>query len=92
MTQSSTPLGQMMPAAFFGHGNPMNALEINRYTAAWRAFGQSVAPASRHPRDQRALVHQRHRGDRDAPAADHPRLLRVPCAAVRHPVPSPRPA
>jgi 4,5-DOPA dioxygenase extradiol len=23
-----------MPAAFIGHGNPMNALEINRYTSA----------------------------------------------------------
>src|SRR5690349_4628382 len=31
-----------MPAAFFGHGNPMNALERNRYTEAWRAFGASV--------------------------------------------------
>jgi len=31
-----------MPAAFFGHGNPMNALEVNRYSAAWRAFGQAV--------------------------------------------------
>jgi len=31
-----------MPAAFLGHGNPMNALEQNRYTEAWRAFGQSV--------------------------------------------------
>jgi len=31
-----------MPAVFFGHGSPMNALEENRYTAAWRAFGQTV--------------------------------------------------
>jgi 4,5-DOPA dioxygenase extradiol len=31
-----------MPAAFIGHGNPMNALELNRYTAAWRAFGEAV--------------------------------------------------
>jgi 4,5-DOPA dioxygenase extradiol len=31
-----------MPAAFIGHGSPMNALEINRYTAAWRTFGASV--------------------------------------------------
>ncbi len=31
-----------MPAVFFGHGNPMNALEDNRYTAAWRAFGEAV--------------------------------------------------
>lgn len=31
-----------MPAAFLGHGNPMNALEHNRYTDAWHAFGQSI--------------------------------------------------
>ena len=31
-----------MPAAFIGHGNPMNTLEHNRYTEAWRAFGRSV--------------------------------------------------
>jgi 4,5-DOPA dioxygenase extradiol len=34
--------GDLMPAAFFGHGNPMNALEVNRYTTAWRAFGAAV--------------------------------------------------
>ena len=32
----------LMPAAFVGHGSPMNALEHNRYTDAWRAFGQAV--------------------------------------------------
>jgi 4,5-DOPA dioxygenase extradiol len=31
-----------MPAGFFGHGNPMNALEVNRYTSAWSAFGAAV--------------------------------------------------
>jgi 4,5-DOPA dioxygenase extradiol len=31
-----------MPAAFLGHGSPMNALERNRYTDAWRVFGASV--------------------------------------------------
>src|SRR4051812_1688993 len=30
------------PVAFFGHGNPMNALADNRYTQAWRAFGEVV--------------------------------------------------
>ena len=34
--------GVRMPAAFIGHGSPMNALERNRYTDAWRAFGQAV--------------------------------------------------
>ena len=54
MTQTSTPQEQVMPAAFFGHGNPMNALEINRYTAAWRAFGRSV------PRPRAILVISAH--------------------------------
>ena len=31
-----------MPAAFIGHGSPMNTLETNRYTAMWREFGASV--------------------------------------------------
>jgi 4,5-DOPA dioxygenase extradiol len=43
-----------MPAAFFGHGNPMNALERNRYTEAWRAFGRSV------PRPRAILVISAH--------------------------------
>jgi aromatic ring-opening dioxygenase catalytic subunit (LigB family) len=54
MTQTSIPQGQVMPTAFFGHGNPMNALEVNRYTAAWRAFGQSV------PRPRAILVISAH--------------------------------
>ncbi len=29
----------VMPAAFIGHGNPMNTLETNRYTECWRDFG-----------------------------------------------------
>jgi 4,5-DOPA dioxygenase extradiol len=31
------------PAAFFGHGSPMNSLERNGYTDTWRAFGESMA-------------------------------------------------
>ena len=31
-----------MPAVFIGHGSPMNTLERNRYTDAWRAFGAAV--------------------------------------------------
>ena len=33
---------QRLPAIFFGHGNPMNALADNAYTQAWRRFGQSI--------------------------------------------------
>jgi 4,5-DOPA dioxygenase extradiol len=29
-----------MPALFIGHGSPMNTLENNGYTDAWRAFGR----------------------------------------------------
>ena len=43
-----------MPAAFIGHGNPMNALEVNRYTRAWRDFGESV------PRPRAILVVSAH--------------------------------
>ena len=33
---------QLQPAVFFGHGNPMNAIEQNRFTAAWRGFGAGI--------------------------------------------------
>lgn len=32
----------IQPVAFFGHGNPMNALARNRYTEAWAAIGASM--------------------------------------------------
>ena len=33
---------EAMPAVFFGHGSPMNALQRNRYTESWRAFGAAI--------------------------------------------------
>jgi 4,5-DOPA dioxygenase extradiol len=33
---------EMMPAIFFGHGNPMNALEDNIWTSAWAAIGAAI--------------------------------------------------
>jgi 4,5-DOPA dioxygenase extradiol len=33
---------ERMPAMFFGHGNPMNALLTNKYTAAWAAIGARI--------------------------------------------------
>jgi 4,5-DOPA dioxygenase extradiol len=43
-----------MPAAFIGHGSPMNALENNRYTEQWHAFGRRV------PRPRAVLVVSAH--------------------------------
>ena len=34
---------QLMPAIFFGHGNPMNALLRNPYTEAWAGIGSTLA-------------------------------------------------
>ena len=31
-----------MPALFFGHGNPMNAIEENAYTNAWAEIGRRL--------------------------------------------------
>jgi 4,5-DOPA dioxygenase extradiol len=35
-------MSHLMPAVFFGHGNPMNALSRNQYTEAWAAIGASL--------------------------------------------------
>jgi 4,5-DOPA dioxygenase extradiol len=43
-----------MPAAFIGHGTPMNALDHNRYTEAWAALGASL------PRPRALLVVSAH--------------------------------
>ncbi len=32
-------MATLLPAVFFGHGNPMNALASNGYTEAWRRIG-----------------------------------------------------
>ena len=31
-----------LPSIFFGHGNPMNALEVNAYTDSWRRIGAGL--------------------------------------------------
>ncbi|MBW0115156.1 4,5-DOPA dioxygenase extradiol [Pseudonocardia sp. KRD-169] len=43
-----------MPAAFIGHGSPMNALESNRYTESWAALGAAL------PRPRAVLVVSAH--------------------------------
>jgi len=34
---------KLMPAIFFGHGNPMNALSRNAYTEGWASIGKSIS-------------------------------------------------
>jgi 4,5-DOPA dioxygenase extradiol len=43
-----------MPALFIGHGSPMNTLEVNGYTQAWRSLGQKL------PRPHALLVVSAH--------------------------------
>lgn len=43
-----------MPALFIGHGSPMNTLENNGYTQAWRKLGQTL------PRPRAVLVVSAH--------------------------------
>jgi len=47
-------MGRPTPALFVGHGSPMNAIEHNRYTEAWRAFGAAM------PRPRALLVISAH--------------------------------
>ncbi len=35
-------MAEILPAIFFGHGNPMNALLKNPYTEAWRDLGRTM--------------------------------------------------
>ena len=35
-------MAKRMPAVFFGHGNPMNALAHNSWTDGWHAIGKSI--------------------------------------------------
>ena len=35
-------MAKTLPAIFFGHGNPMNAVADNSYTEAWRRMGQEM--------------------------------------------------
>ena len=55
----------VMPAVFFGHGTPMNALDHNRYTAGLARVRRRRATTAGDPRDLRPLVHQRVGGHGD---------------------------
>lgn len=40
--RASKKMTDSMPAIFFGHGNPMNAIKTNAYTEAWAEIGRSI--------------------------------------------------
>ena len=48
------PVTTPMPAAFVGHGNPMNAVDHNRYTQSWARLGAAM------PRPRAILVVSAH--------------------------------
>jgi 4,5-DOPA dioxygenase extradiol len=60
-----------MPAVFFGHGSPMNTLERNRYTDAWREIGAAL------PRPKAILAVSAHwmTGGTAVTAMDRPRTI-----------------
>jgi 4,5-DOPA dioxygenase extradiol len=35
-------MANLLPAVFFGHGNPMNAITHNDYTKTWRRMGEEI--------------------------------------------------
>jgi 4,5-DOPA dioxygenase extradiol len=46
--------GKLLPAAFFGHGSPINTLAANRYSAAWGVYAATL------PRPRAILVISAH--------------------------------
>jgi 4,5-DOPA dioxygenase extradiol len=42
LTTKRFSMTDLMPTIFLGHGNPMNALAKNSYTAGWAAIGKSI--------------------------------------------------
>ena len=62
-------MAKPMPAIFFGHGNPMNALAHNAWTDGWAAIGKTFRGPRAVLSRLRPLVSSGHSGDRNACAA-----------------------
>ena len=72
-----------MPAAFLGHGSPMNALATNRFTHRVARVRRRRPAAESDLGRLGALVRRLHGRHGDGSAAHHPRFFRFPPAAVR---------
>lgn len=64
-------MSKMLPAIFLGHGSPMNAIESNAYTEAWRRLG------AQWPRPRAVLAISAHWyvGSTSVTAGPHPRTI-----------------
>ncbi len=60
-----------MPAIFFGHGNPMNAISDNGYTRGWRAIGENI----RRPRAVLSISAHWYNQDIAVTAMEQPRTI-----------------
>ena len=76
-------MAEHLPAIFFGHGNPMNAVQSNAYTEAWREIG------TRTPKPRAILAISAHwyrirnARNREHGAANDSRLRRFSARALR---------
>ena len=65
-------MAQLLPAIFFGHGNPMNAVRSNTYTEGWRRIGIEIPGPQAIPVGIRALVCARNRRHHQHGSQDDP--------------------
>ncbi len=83
-------MAEIMPAIFFGHGNPMNAVLNNSYTEGWRRIGRTDTQTKGHSVDLRSLVcagNSRHHQRR---AKNHSRFRRLSARALSSAIPCAR--
>lgn len=73
---------QVMPAVFFGHGNPMNVLLRNPYTESWAAIGAGMPRPRLSSLRFGPLVHRGRSSNGEHRPEDNPRLRRVPPGTV----------
>lgn len=64
-----------MPAVFFGHGSPMNALEHNRHSEAWQAMGSQIVRDHGRPRAILMISAHWYINAAAVTAMEHPRTI-----------------